>query len=115
MFATPIQMEVTKFIPIQQKKERQLLPASCYTFNSMVPLLKKTKVRSNRRRIQFFFYKSKFNDWENPQKVIYYNVEGTLSLHSAIIHPLEHHITSTIKTLKHDYKAIPKGVFILIR
>lgn len=74
----PIEMSVTKHIPDPTDENKTIDTEEVETLNSMVPLWKKQKSKISEEDYNEF-YKSKFNDWEDPQKVIHYSVEGNVS------------------------------------
>lgn len=74
----PIQMMVTKHTPDPTDDKKTIDTEEMETLNSMIPLWKKQKSSITKEEYNEF-YKSKFNDWEDPQKVIHYNVEGNIS------------------------------------
>ena len=74
----PIEMSVTKHIPDPTDENKTIDTEEVETLNSMIPLWKKKKSDIKEEEYNEF-YKSKFNDWEDPQKVIHYNVEGNIS------------------------------------
>ena len=74
----PIEMAVTKHLPDPTDEEKTIDTEEIETLNSMIPLWKKKKSEIKDEEYNEF-YKSKFNDWEDPQKVIHYNVEGNIS------------------------------------
>ena len=74
----PIMMEVTKSAPDPTDKDKTIDTKEIETLNSMTPLWKKPKSKIKPEEYNEF-YKAKFNDWEDPQKVIHYSVEGNIS------------------------------------
>lgn len=82
----PIEMECTKSVPDPTDKEKTIETKEVETLNSMVPLWKKTKSKIKPEEYNEF-YKGKFNDWEDPQKVIHYNVEGNVSYTALLFIP----------------------------
>ena len=82
----PIEMECTKSIPDPTDKEKTIETTEVETLNSMVPLWKKQKSKIKPEDYNEF-YKGKFNDWEDPQKVIHYNVEGNVSYTALLFIP----------------------------
>lgn len=74
----PIEMSVTKHIPDPTDDKKTIDTEEVETLNSMVPLWKKQKSKIKEEDYNEF-YKSKFNDWEDPQKVVHYSVEGNIS------------------------------------
>ena len=82
----PIEMECTKSVPDPTDKEKTIETKEVETLNSMVPLWKKQKSKIKPEDYNEF-YKGKFNDWEDPQKVIHYNVEGNVSYTALLFIP----------------------------
>ncbi len=82
------------------------------TLNSMVPLWKK-----NRKKIKpeeyNEFYKSKFMDWEDPQKVIHYNVEGNISYNALLFIPGKTPYNFYNADYEPGLQLYCKGVFIM--
>lgn len=82
----PIQMLVTKQIPDPADKDKTIDTEEMETLNSMIPLWKKPKNEIKPEEYNEF-YKANFDDWEDPQKVIHYNVEGTVSYTALLFIP----------------------------
>jgi molecular chaperone HtpG len=82
----PIEMECTKSAPDPTDKDKTIETKEIETLNSMVPLWKKPKSKIKPEQYNEF-YKGKFNDWEDPQKVIHYNVEGNVSYTALLFIP----------------------------
>ena len=82
----PIQMMVTKSVPDPTDKDKTIDTQEMETLNSMIPLWKKNKNEIKPEEYNEF-YKSNFNDWEDPQKVIHYNVEGNISYTALLFIP----------------------------
>lgn len=82
----PIQMLVTKHVPDPADKDKTIDTEEMETLNSMIPLWKKPK---NEIKPEDYneFYKANFDDWEDPQKVIHYNVEGAVSYTALLFIP----------------------------
>jgi hypothetical protein len=78
------------------------------TLNSMVPLWKKQKSKIKPEDYNEF-YKGKFNDWEDPQKVIHYNVEGKCPILPCSSSQARHLTTSIIRTLNQVCSCILTG------
>jgi len=108
----PIQMEVTKSIPDPTEEGKTIDTKELVTLNSMVPLWKKPKSEVTEEEYNSF-YKSKFNDWENPQKVIHYNVEGTLSYTALLFIPSRTPYNFYYQDFEAGLQLYSKGVFIL--
>lgn len=82
----PIQMLVTKHVPDPADKDKTIDTEELEILNSMIPLWKKPK---NEIKPEDYneFYKANFDDWEDPQKVIHYNVEGAVSYTALLFIP----------------------------
>lgn len=82
----PIQMLVTKHVPDPADKDKTIDTEEMETLNSMIPLWKKSK---NEIKPEDYneFYKANFDDWEDPQKVIHYSVEGNISYTALLFIP----------------------------
>lgn len=82
----PIEMECTKSVPDPTDKDKTIDTTEVETLNSMIPLWKKQKSTIKDEEYNEF-YKAKFNDWENPQKVLHYSVEGNVSYTALLFIP----------------------------
>ena len=108
----PIEMECEKSIPDPTDKEKTITTTEMETLNSMVPLWKKPKSKITQEEYNEF-YKAKFNDWEDPQKVIHYNVEGTASYTALLFIPSKTPYNFYYSDFEPGLKLYSKGVFIL--
>lgn len=108
----PIEMECEKSIPDPTDKEKTITTTERETLNSMVPLWKKPKSKITQEEYNEF-YKAKFNDWEDPQKVIHYNVEGTASYTALLFIPSKTPYNFYYSDFEPGLKLYSKGVFIL--
>ncbi len=108
----PIQMEVTKSIPDPTDEEKTIDTQEMKTINSMIPLWKKNKSEISEDDYNEF-YKANFNDWENPQKVIHYSVEGNISYTAMLFIPGKTPYNFYYQDFEPGLKLYSKGVFIL--
>ncbi len=82
------------------------------TLNSMVPIWKRSK--SDLKDEDYHtFYQSKFNDFENPQKVIHTNLEGSISFDALLFIPS--HVPYNFYSAEYQagLQLYSRGVFIL--
>ncbi|MBP3891162.1 MAG: molecular chaperone HtpG [Solobacterium sp.] len=108
----PIQMEVTKQIPDPTDDTKTISTKELETLNSMIPLWKKNKNKISKEDYNEF-YKSKFNDWVDPQKVIHYSVEGNLSYTALLFIPSETPYNFYNTDFESGLQLYSKGVFIM--
>ncbi len=108
----PIVMEVSKSIPDPSDKDNDIITVEDETLNSMIPLWKKNKNEISSEDYNEF-YKSKFNDWQDPQKVIHYSVEGNLSYTALLFIPAKAPYDFYQADYKSGLQLYSKGVFIL--
>lgn len=108
----PIVMEVSKSIPDPSDKDNDIITVEDETLNSMIPLWKKNKNEISSEDYNEF-YKSKFNDWQDPQKVIHYSVEGNLSYTALLFIPAKTPYDFYQADYKSGLQLYSKGVFIL--
>lgn len=82
------------------------------TLNSMVPLWKRSKSDIKEEDYQTF-YQSKFNDFQNPQKVIHTNLEGSISFDALLFIPS--HVPYNFYSAEYQagLQLYSRGVFIL--
>ncbi|MEA4873925.1 molecular chaperone HtpG [Anaerorhabdus sp.] len=108
----PIEMMVETQKPKSDNPEEFETVVENKTLNSMVPLWKK-----NRKKIKpeeyNEFYKSKFMDWEDPQKVIHYNVEGNISYNALLFIPGKTPYNFYNADYEPGLQLYCKGVFIM--
>lgn len=108
----PIEMEVEKSVPDPTDKDKTITTTETETLNSMVPLWKKAK-SSIKPEEYNEFYKAKFNDWENPQKVIHYNVEGNVSYTALLFIPGKTPYNFYYSDFEPGLQLYSRGVFIM--
>lgn len=108
----PIEMEVEKTEPSKTDDQTYETIKEIKVLNSMIPLWKKNKNKVKPEEYNEF-YKDKFGDWEDPQKVIHYAIEGNISYHALLFVPSK----APYNFYNSDYEAgiqlYSKGVFIL--
>ena len=82
------------------------------TLNSMVPLWKRNKKEITQEEYDNF-YMNKYMDWEKPQKVLHYTIEGNLSYNALLYIPSK----TPFNFYSQDYEAglqlYSKSVFIM--
>lgn len=108
----PIEMEVEKSIPDPTDKDKTITTTEVETLNSMTPLWKKAKSSITSDEYNEF-YKAKFNDWEDPAKVIHYNVEGNVSYTALLYIPSKTPYNFYYSDFEPGLELYSKGVFIM--
>lgn len=107
----PIKMDVEKNVFDDEGNITETTQET-QTLNSMVPLWKKNK--SDITEEEYFeFYKSKFMDYENPQKVIHMNVEGNTSFTSLMYIPSRAPYNFYQQDFEKGLQLYSRGVFIM--
>lgn len=82
------------------------------TLNSMIPLWKRNKSDIKEEEYNEF-YKSKFNDYEDPSKVIHFNVEGNVSFNAMLFIPNRVPYNYYTKEYEKGLQLYSKNVFIM--
>lgn len=82
------------------------------TLNSMVPLWKRSK-SDIKEEDYHTFYQSKFNDFQNPQKVIHTNLEGSISFDALLFIPSHVPYNFYSSEYQAGLQLYSRGVFIL--
>lgn len=108
----PITMEVTKHIPDPTDEEKTIETKEEATLNSMVPLWKKRKSEITEEEYNEF-YKAKFNDFQDPAKVIHYNIEGNVSYTALLFIPKKAPYNFYNGDFESGLQLYSKGVFIM--
>lgn len=108
----PINMDVTKSIPDPSEEGKMIETTELETLNSMVPIWKKRKAEISDEEYNEF-YKAKFNDWEDPQKVIHYQVEGNVSYTALLFIPAKAPYNFYNGDFESGLQLYSKGVFIM--
>ena len=108
----PIMMEVEVSKPVEGSDDEIETVNEIQVLNSMVPLWKRNKKDITEEEYNSF-YLDKFYDWEKPQKVMHYSIEGTLSYNALLFIPGK----TPFNFYNQDYEAglqlYSKGVFIM--
>ncbi len=108
----PIVMDVVKTETDPEDKDKTVVHTETETLNSMIPLWKKNRSKIKPEEYNEF-YKSKFNDWQDPRKVIHYSVEGNLSYTALLFIPAEAPYNFYNTDFEPGLQLYSKGVFIL--
>lgn len=82
------------------------------TLNSMVPLWKRSKSEITKEEYNEF-YKNKFNDYTDPQKVIHTSVEGAVSFTTLLYIPSKTPFNYYSQDYKKGLQLYSRGVFIM--
>ncbi len=108
----PIRMLVTEHIPDPTDKNKTIETQKETTLNSMIPLWKKSK---NEIKAEDYnaFYKSKFNDWQDPQKILHFTVEGNVSYTALLFIPSKAPYDFYNKEFESGIQLYSRGVFIM--
>lgn len=108
----PIKMMVTKSVPDPTADKKTIDTQEEETLNSMIPLWKKNKKEITPEEYNEF-YKSKFNDWQDPQKVLHFKVEGTISYTAMLFLPSKAPFDFYNTDFQSGLQLYSKGVFIM--
>ncbi len=82
----PIKMTVTKYKPAEEEGKPSEPYTEVETLNSMTPLWNKSKSEISKESYDGF-YRSDFNDYEAPIRVIHYKVEGKVDYKALLFIP----------------------------
>lgn len=82
------------------------------TLNSMIPLWKKNKSEITEEEYNNF-YKEKFNDFEDPQKIVHTNVEGNVSFTGLLYIPSHTPYDFYSQEYEKGLQLYSRGVFIM--
>lgn len=107
----PIRMEVEKKEYDEEGNVKETTK-ELETLNSMIPLWKKNKNDISEEDYNNF-YMDKFNDYENPQKVIHMNAEGTVSFTSLLFIPGRAPYNFYNQDYEKGLQLYSRGVFIM--
>lgn len=108
----PIEMAIETTQPKKDNENEMETVIEIKTLNSMIPLWKKNKKKIKPEEYNEF-YKSKFMDWEDPQKVIHYNVEGNISYNALLFIPSKTPYNFYQTDYESGLQLYCKGVFIM--
>ncbi|MEG0410358.1 MAG: molecular chaperone HtpG [Erysipelotrichaceae bacterium] len=115
----PIMMEVEESVEKEKAKDAKEDAEPEYetikkikTINSMVPLWKRNKKDITKEEYDNF-YKDKFTDYNDPQKVIHSHVEGTIAYDSLLFIPSKAPMNYYSKEYEKGLQLYSRGVFIM--
>ncbi len=108
----PIKMDVTKYDYPEDKKQEPIVYKETEILNSMIPLWKKSKSEISDEEYTEF-YKQKFNDFEEPLKVIHTKVEGMITYTSLLFIPKKAPFDLYSEKYEKGLQLYSKGVFIM--
>ncbi|MEA5026795.1 MAG: molecular chaperone HtpG [Erysipelotrichaceae bacterium] len=108
----PIRMEVTKSRLKEGSEEDYESYTEIETLNSMIPLWKRNKNEITTEEYNDF-YKSKFNDYEDPLKIIHFNIEGNVSFNALLFIPARIPYNYYTKEYEKGLQLYSKNVFIM--
>lgn len=114
----PIEMEVETQKRIEKENEDENSEPEfesvkeIRTLNSMIPLWKRNKSEISEEEY-FEFYKNKFNDFQNPQKIIHTNIEGNVSFSTLLYIPGKTPHNYYSQDYEKGLQLYSRGVFIM--
>lgn len=108
----PIKMLVEKSVPVEGKEDEYQTVEELKTLNTMVPLWRRDKKDITADEYNSF-YKSQFNDWNDPQEVIHYSLEGNISYKALLYIPSKAPYNYYSKDYQPGLQLYSKGVFIM--
>ncbi|MEG1253259.1 MAG: molecular chaperone HtpG [Erysipelotrichaceae bacterium] len=115
----PIMMEVEESVEKEKAEDAKEDAEPEYetiktvkTINSMVPLWKRNKKDITKEEYDNF-YKDKFTDYNDPQKVIHSHVEGTIAYDSLLFIPSKAPMNYYSKEYEKGLQLYSRGVFIM--
>ena len=107
----PIVMEMTKSRKKEDSDEYEDYK-ELETLNSMVPLWKRNKNEITEEEYQNF-YKDKFNDYNDAQKIIHTHVEGNVSFDALLFIPSKPPMNFYSQDYEKGLQLYSRGVFIM--
>ncbi len=113
----PIKMEVTESTPKLDKDGKEIEnefdeKKVIKTLNSMIPLWRKGKKEVSEEELKEF-YKSKFNDYDDPMRSAYVSVEGLVTYNALLFIPSHAPYNLYSESYERGLKLYAKGVFIM--
>jgi len=113
----PIKMEVTESVPQLDKDGKEVEgkydeKKVIKTLNSMIPLWRKGKKEVSEEELKEF-YKSKFNDYDDPMRSAFISVEGLVSYNALLFIPSHAPYNLYSESYERGLKLYAKGVFIM--
>jgi len=108
----PIVMMVEKSVPVEGKDGEYETVSELKTLNTMTPLWRKNKKDVKQEEYESF-YKSQFNDWENPAETIHYSLEGNVSYKALLFIPSKVPFDFYSRDFQGGLQLYSKGVFIM--
>lgn len=112
----PIKMECEHTREKKEKNENDKEKFETFktldTLNSITPIWNKNKNELKDEEINEF-YKDKFKDFQNPEKVIFYKTEGAATFSSILFIPKAPAFNYFTKEFKKDLKLYSNGVLIM--
>ncbi len=108
----PIVMDTVKSIPDPTDDAKTIDTVEEETLNSMIPVWKKKKNEIKEEEYNEF-YKANFGDWEDPQKVIHYTLEGNVTYTALLFIPSRTPYNFYYQDFEPGLRLYSKGVFIM--
>lgn len=108
----PITMMVEKSVEIEGKEGEYETVEEEKTLNTMVPLWRRNKSDITEEEYHNF-YKSQFNDWNDPLETIHYSLEGKINYKALLYIPAKVPFDFYSKDYQAGLQLYSKGVFIM--
>lgn len=108
----PIKMDVEESVKKEGTEDEYETIIEHKTLNSMIPLWKRSKKDITEEEYHNF-YKDKFNDYIDPQKVIHSRVEGAVTFDSILFIPGKAPMNFYSKEYEKGLQLYSRGIFIM--